>query len=410
MKKRLFLLSMLAVAAISSCSVENEIGLTPGVEVPEGKVEYVLKINTGGYNKSGRQSTVGDQVAAGDKATIKWGDNAGLRIVALDGGGTPIDTVKIREHAVNDLYIFALSGKSKSLKVYANELGNGGAANNVNFRQGDATGSEILLTGEVNDLPLPADGSITVEDPLLLMPQMARIEILNHDANGVAGVGYKSKYHWAQILAIHLDNTKILFEDDAPTLTRSAVAADWTAAFGGVGTTKQNMYIVRPPDVTDIPKWDVVGFWGGAVAGYPGIGVLYPSTFIAGKSVGFNFYPQKVNMAAGVEDSSELGQLEISKGTPQLGLKMTVNLGGYGGHGTESTGWMHFVRLKGTDGAYIKEFKAGNLYIINMEEIAIAMDKAVFDNDEEVKPPENSSYELTVTVKEWNQITVAPEL
>ena len=391
MKKRIYLLSILALSTLASCNKNLVDGPTTD---PEGQTKAEITIKLGKYGDS---KSVGIPYAAAPVAvgtTFKVQSYLNGNIL----GATDIEFSPIGETG-NLGSTATVSTSATSIKLTGNSDGTVvntiTLTSDVNTRQGGSDNPVVLVSGSSE-----ITGADNAKEALVsVVPEMGRIEI-TPEYNAL--VPSLTNLRNIRIAAIFINNTKII---RGGNVDRTA-SEDFSAVYNSTGmksklydfvanSTRSNFAESPVPPFTrssppEIPEivlgWNVVDGSGAAI-----------TDAFGGKSVGYNIFPQVGGATT-----------EIARAThPHIIVlisydKFVNNLW------INTSGYLNITAFKTDATTYVDQFVAGSVYQFSLGDIVdliISPTTTITTNPD----PETNDVSITCTVSKWNMVPVIPE-
>ena len=369
MKKKLFLLSMLAAATITSCKKDVDV---PSVE---SDLNTKITLSMGEYgNSRSIESTYGGKKAAflPKMKVNKYAAIAG----AGDAVGSSYDITFEETGVGTDNWVSSTQFTSaiKSISLTANYDGQtavSGApvlSSNVNTRQGfDRV--QLFGTGDISRTLTPYTAAVN------LVPEMARVEITSTVKMVASAAPVRTAI---TVKAIYINNTKL--ERKATILEKtSSVKATWNKIFGLSTDTEATKY-----KLYDDGNWALVHD--------------AENVFGADKTLGYNIFPQ----GAGVDAIVTVDDAKAKH--PHLIFKVDYTQDGVNYTGQYLT--ITNFKTKAATADFVQEFEGGKVYQFDINEIYKLIEEGT-----ELSPdpdPEKTNVTITVTVADWEVVPVTP--
>lgn len=307
---------------------------------------------------------VGNAGNAGDKVTL-----AGPVMIKAKQGesGAVVNTYTLD---ATDFFEADGTSKTKTLEVngtatYIEVEGNIDDAtktDDVNTRQGGTTSSAVRVTGGKNIIAgsVGANSTCAVE----LSPEMARFEV-------VGSLGATTKVTNLVVNGIYLNNVKQNRDDVALVKSNKDTNPAWDLTYAA-GGAKSNLFTTFTTPVTGME---------------------------AGKSDGYNFFPQGAAAAPATKE-------EALKSHPHIIVEVSY---------TDSEGkavngaFLNVVAFKSESGTYFQNFENGKVYQLSLADVKGIID--VVNPPVTTDPdPDAVSVDITVSVKGWAIIVAKPEV
>ena len=374
MKKKLFLLSILATVTMTSCKKEVD---APAAVDSNTKIS----ISAGEYGSRSIETSY-----AGNNATflpIMQITKYSLPLVAgeLSPSATTIgdpQALMFMDGGETWTALANLTTASKSIALRANfdgqTVGTTVLSNNVNTRQGF---DKVQMYGLGDVLKNVTGGNSTAA--VNLTPEMARLEITSKVPMVSSGTSSRTNI---KITAIYLNNTK-LTRGDATKLDKTISDVSlWNAAYGTTGT-KSKLY--------DTGSW----------------AELPVANLFADKTVGYNIFPQ-AGVTGVITDKDAITAAKAAH--PHLVFKIDYN-DGVSIVRNQYLTISHFTTTTTTPPivkAFVSDFKKGTVYQFDINDIY-----RLIEDGAEVSPvpdPVDTDVTITVTVSPWVAVAVNPEV